>query len=101
MPTYLASYDLRETNPDPHAAFLKQAAAYNWKPWVLGSNNIWYRLPNTTLQGTFANMEAAETALQGTRAATEREMGRTVTMSKWIIAEYGNARFNSDDRRNA
>ncbi|MCC8966143.1 hypothetical protein H8A95_28425 [Bradyrhizobium sp. Pear76] len=101
MPTYLASYDLKETNPDPHSTFLKQAAAYKWKLWILGSNNIWYRLPNTTLQGTFANMDAAEAALKAVRDATEREMGRTVTMNKWIIAEYGVARFNSDQRQNA
>ena len=100
MPMFLASYDLKETNPDPHAIFLKQATTQGWKLWVLGGTNVWYRLPNTTLDGTFANMAAAESALEATRAATEKEMNRAVTMNKWIIAEYGSARFNSDERRN-
>jgi hypothetical protein len=97
---FLASYDLKETNPDPQATFLKQAIAHNWKLWILGGNNIWYRLPNTTLQGTFESLPTAEAALEATRAATQNEMGRTVTMSKWIVAEYSTARFNSDERRN-
>lgn len=101
MPTYLCSYDIKETHPDPHPTFLKQAVAHNWKLWVLGSNNVWYRLPNTTLEGTFADMSAAESALMAVRAATERETGRSVTLSKWIMVEYGYARFNSDERRNA
>ncbi|BBC02470.1 MULTISPECIES: hypothetical protein [Bradyrhizobium] len=100
MPTYLASYDIKETSPDPHSTFLKQAAAHNWKLWILATNNIWYRLPNTTLEGTFANIEAAKAALEATRAATEREMGRTVTMNKWIIVDYGASSFNSDQRQN-
>jgi hypothetical protein len=101
MPTYLASYDLNETNPDPHSTFLKQAVAHNWKLWILGGNNVWYRLPNTTLVGTFESLAAAETALEATRAATQNEMGRTVTMSKWIVVDYQNGRFNSDERQNA
>ncbi len=99
MPTYIASYDVKETNPDPHSAFLKQAVAHGWRLWILSSENVWYRLPNTTLEGTFASLAEAESALKSTRAATELEMGRTVTMNKWIVAEYSNARFNSDERQ--
>ncbi|KRQ96830.1 hypothetical protein [Bradyrhizobium valentinum] len=101
MPTFVASHDLKETNPDPHAMFLRQAVAHNWTPWILGSNNVWYRLPNTTLVGTFESMAIAEARLEATRVATQNEMGRTVTMNKWIIAEYGAARFNSDEGQNA
>jgi hypothetical protein len=60
-----------------------------------------YRLPNTTLEGTFTDLQAAVSALETTRASTERELGRVVTMSKWIVADYGTARFHSDERRNA
>jgi hypothetical protein len=101
MPTYIASYDLKETSPDPHSKFLEQAVAHNWKLWILATNGIWYRLPNTTLQGTFADMTAAERALENTRAATQAAMGRTVTMNKWIVVEYSDSRFDSDMRQNA
>jgi|ERR1700722_946888 hypothetical protein len=101
MPTYLASYDLKEAYPDPHPIFLKHAVNHGWRLWILSSENVWYRLPNTTLEGTFTDLQAAVSALEATRATTERELGRVVTMSKWIVADYGSARFNSDERRNA
>ncbi|WFU39864.1 hypothetical protein QA640_36935 [Bradyrhizobium sp. CB82] len=101
MPAYLASYDLKETKPDPHPTFLKQAAAQGWKLWILGSNNVRYRLPNTTLIGTFDNLAVAEARLEAARLATENEMGGNVTTSKWIVAEYGPARFHADERQSA
>ncbi|KRQ16863.1 hypothetical protein [Bradyrhizobium manausense] len=101
MPAYVASYDLKETKPDPHPTFLKQAAAQGWKLWILSSNNVRYRLPNTTLIGTFDNLAVAEARLEAARLATENEMGRNVTTSKWIVAEYGPTRFNSDERQSA
>jgi hypothetical protein len=62
----------------------------------LGSNDQWYRLPNTTLAGVFDTTALAEAALEKTRAATEKAIGITVTIEKWIVAEYSSARFNSD-----
>ena len=99
MPTFIATYDLKETNPDPHSKFLAQARNYGWNYWILSSDNVWYRLPNTTLDGTFETMEAAENALLATRAATEAEMGRPVTLQKWIIAQRDGSRFNSDSHQ--
>jgi hypothetical protein len=99
MSTYLATYDLRETNPSPHSEFLSQAKELGWQLWILSSKNEWYRLPNTTLVGTFDNMEAAVDALKKTRAATESALGRTVTMEKWIITERGASRFDSDEHQ--
>ena len=96
MATFIASYDLKETNPDPHSTFLKKAVEKGWLLWILSSNDLWYRLPNTTLVGTFQNQQTAVAALEATREATEREMGRTVTMEKWIVAQYDVANFNSD-----
>jgi hypothetical protein len=98
MTTFIASYDLKETNPDPHSTFLAESRKRGWNYWILGSNNIWYRLPNTTLVGDFSNVAAAEAALESTRAATEVQMGRVVTMEKWVVADYSSARFNSDTR---
>jgi hypothetical protein len=44
-------------------------------------------------------MAAAEQALNATRAATEAEMGRVVTMEKWVISQYTTGRFDSDTRQ--
>jgi len=99
MPTFIATYDLKETSPDPHSKFLAQAGNFCWKLWILSSANEWFRLPNTTLEGTFDTMDTAVTALQATRAATEQEMGRSVTMEKWIVAQHNSAQFNSDTRQ--
>lgn len=101
MPIFLASYDLKETTPDPHTVFLKKAVEQGWKLWILSSDNKWYRLPNTTLEGTFPDRPAAITALKAAQAATEREIGRAVTMEKWIVAEYSGATFNSDVTQSA
>jgi len=99
MPTFIASYDLKETNPDAHSKFLAQSRNHGWNYWILSSENVWYRLPNTTLDGRFETMTAAETALEATRAATQAEIGLPVTMEKWAIAQYIASRFNSDARR--
>ncbi len=96
MATFIASYDLKETNPSPHSKFLEHARNNGWQLWILSSANEWYRLPNTTLVGTFANEDAAVAALKKTRTDTQSELGRTVTMEKWIVAEYGAASFDSD-----
>jgi hypothetical protein len=96
MPSFIATYDLKETNPDPHSKFLEQARKHGWNYWILSSQNIWYRLPNTTLEGTFDTQQAAVAALKATRAATQAEMGRTVTMEKWIVVRYVESNFDSD-----
>jgi exonuclease I len=100
MPNYLASYDLKETNPDPHSTFLAESRKRGWNYWVLSSSNTWYRLPNTTLVGNFDSMSAAEKALEDTRVATAAAIGRAVTMEKWIIVGYSQSRFNSDVTQN-
>jgi len=98
MPTYIACYDLKETNPDPYPTFMTQAIAHDWEYWIEGSRNASYRLLNTTLRGVFADMAAAVAALENVRSWTEFDMKCTVTMSKWIIVEYSDARFASDER---
>ena len=96
MPTFLASYDLKETKPDPHQTFLEKAKARGWEPWIKATDGKWYRLPNTTLEGTFDSQEKAVAALNATREDTEKAMGIAVTMEKWIVALYSTANFNSD-----
>lgn len=96
MAAFIATYDLKETNPGPHSEFLEQAKKNGWKLWILSSDNEWYRLPNTTLIGSFDDREAAVAALKKTRADTQRELGIPVTMEKWIVAERGGSTFDGD-----
>jgi len=97
MPSFIACYDLKETNPSPHTKFLEKALANKWFLWIRASNGKAYRLPNTTLIGIFATRDAAVAALEKTRADTQAELGRTVTMPKWIVALYDGAQFDSDE----
>jgi len=99
MPKFIATYDLEETTPSPHSTFLDQAAENGWQPWILGSNDNWYRLPNTTLIGTFADRKSAVAALKKTKADTQAVLGRTVTMVKWIVSDRGGSSFDSDERQ--
>ncbi|MBS0529646.1 MAG: hypothetical protein JSS22_09690 [Proteobacteria bacterium] len=96
MPSFIASYDLKETTPSPHVSFLDQATKHGWKLWILSSKNIWFRLPNTTLEGSFATKADAVAALKNARAATEAELGRPVTLLKWIVVDFSAASLDSD-----
>ncbi|WP_157088039.1 hypothetical protein [Bradyrhizobium jicamae] len=74
---------------------MKQSVAHGWQAWVLGSNNLWYRLPYT-LQHV-CRYSSGRASLEATRAATEREMQSPATINKWIIAQYDSERFSSDE----
>ena len=96
MASFIAAYDLGEAH-SPHSAFLKAAKNLGWEPWIQASSDKWYRLPNTTLKGTFSTTDAAVTAFKGIKAPAERDLGYSITIEKWIVAEYTTARFNSDE----
>jgi hypothetical protein len=52
MPDNLVTYDLKETDPDPHSEFITQAEARGWAAYKWGpQSQKWLRLPNTTLVG--------------------------------------------------
>lgn len=96
MPKFIATYDLTNTTPNPYTEFIKQAGKLGWSSWILSSKDIWYRLPNTTLIGTFPTRDAASAALKKACDNTSAELGKAVTMEKWIVAEYSGATFDSD-----
>ncbi|WP_342723998.1 hypothetical protein AAFG07_33645 [Bradyrhizobium sp. B097] len=98
MPNFITTYDLVETRPDPHETFLEKAMARGWSVWKKGSDGRLYRLPNTTLTGSFANQDLAVAALKATRADTQRELGVKVSMEKWIVAQYSGSVFASDEK---
>lgn len=99
MATFTAAYDLKWSADTPYTEFRNQATKLGWKVWILSGNNVWYRLPNTTLEGDFPDMAAAETALLATREATAAATGKAVIMEKWLVTQYSVARFNSDDQQ--
>jgi hypothetical protein len=101
MAYFLATYDAKETRPDGHMEILKAAPANGWNLWILGDLGLdrsWYRLPNTTLDGEFLNMNAAVAALDQTIKDASRAIGRALIAEKWIVVEYTAARFYSDKR---
>lgn len=101
MATFIATYDLKWSTETPYTEFQNQAVKHGWRLWILADNNVWYRLPNTTLVGEFSDIAAAEKALQDTRAATASSTGKTVEMTKWIISVRGASRFGSDEHQKA
>jgi hypothetical protein len=99
MPRYIATYDLKRTNPDPHPVFLRKARLRGWNFWLLGTDNVWRRLPNTTLQGVFANLAAARESLDEAKTATEQEVGLPVVVEKLFVANFAAYYLTSDKRQ--
>lgn len=95
MPNYIASYDLTNTSPTPYAEFTKQAEARGWGTWITVDGGVRYKLPNTTLYGSYPDRDAAVRALEETRAATQRALGKCI-MEKWIVSDSPQATLNSD-----
>ncbi|PST17954.1 hypothetical protein C7U61_16725 [Rhizobium sp. JAB6] len=97
MALFIATYDLGEAH-SPHSAFLKAAKSLGWEPWIKGSSEPkWRKLPNTTLEATFSDIDAAVTAFKAIKPAAERELGYSITIEKWIVIQYTEARFRSDE----
>lgn len=97
MPDYIASYDITNTAPSPYGVFIDQARAQGWKVWITTDDGKTFRLPNTTLVGTFSDIDAAERALTGALYATQRALGVAVLMPKWIIAERNRTVISSNE----
>lgn len=95
MPRFIASYDLNEKN-SPHYEFIAAAEKHGWSLWIKASDDKWYRLPNTTLVGEFTNQETAVEAFKAIKPTAESELGGSITIEKWIVANYTVANFNSD-----
>ncbi|WP_266030404.1 hypothetical protein [Brucella intermedia] len=96
MAKFIATYDLTNTNPSPYSEYLSAAKELGWSVWILSSQSVWYRLPNTTLVGEFSDMDAAEKAFDSIKGRAEKKLGRPITVEKMIVANYTSSRFNSD-----
>jgi hypothetical protein len=98
MAAFIASYDLKETKPQPYGEFIAQAEKRGWSTWIKSSKGQWNKLPNTTLTGDFVDIDAAEKALADTRVATQAALGISVSLEKWIISARGTCKFVSDEK---
>jgi hypothetical protein len=71
MPSFAATYDLTNTTPSPYTTYRDAAIKLGWKVWILSNTSVWYRLPNTTLEGIFPDMDAAVKAFGAIKPAAE------------------------------
>ncbi|SMF65785.1 hypothetical protein SAMN02982989_3404 [Xaviernesmea oryzae] len=100
MASFIASYDLNDKN-DPHDEYLAAAEKCGWYPWILASDDKWYRLPNTTLKGEFDTKDAAVAAFKSIKGIAEKSLGKSITVEKWIVVQYTTATFNSDETQSS
>lgn len=101
MLTYLVTYDLKWAADTPYDEFRHVASAFGWRSWLLGDDEHWYQLPDTTLAGEFASQEAAEAVLFAARDAAAATTRKAIVIQKWVIVAYSTARFTSDHVRPA
>jgi hypothetical protein len=98
LPKFIATYDLEKNRPDPHSIFLTKAKAKGWSAWTKTTDGLWYKLPNTTLIGTFGTLEQAVSAFKGARTAAQRASLRRVNVEKWIVTQKGRGQCESDEK---
>lgn len=98
MAKFILCYDLEKTNPPPYITFVEEAEKRGWSSWIIGTDKKWSKLPNTTLIGDFDDHSAARKSFDDAVAATEKKIDRPVTVEKYLLATYENARFRSDEK---
>lgn len=101
MATFDVTYDLKWAQDTPYAEFKNQAEKLGWTSWVLAGNGIRYKLPNTSLVGTFNDITAAEKAFLAVAGATSAATGKVVIVEKWFLAECPTWRVVSNETRAA
>ena len=95
MPDYLVSYLLKETNPDIHPDFKKNAMDEGFSDRVLYrcTKGDWtfFVLPHTTIWGTFDTRDAAQEALLRVEASIPR-----ADLERYIISQRAGSRVISN-----
>jgi hypothetical protein len=92
---FVISYDLEETDPDPHKPFLT-AAANHGLLYVFRSKNYVNRLPNTTVWGEFNDINAAKMAFKAAIAEAAKVIGRAINVEKVFVAWFEECYIDSD-----
>ena len=95
MPDYLVSYLLKETNPDIHPDFKKNAMDEGFSDRVLSRNTKgdwkFFVLPHTTIWGTFDTRDAVQEALLRVEASIPR-----ADLERYIIVQLDGYRVMSN-----
>jgi hypothetical protein len=97
MKRFFISYDLKETDPEPHSDLLGLAEKYKLANWAPAKDNRLRHLPDTTLTGTFETHEEAYTAWKKLVSATSRKIGIPVKVEKLLIVQSANPFMISSD----
>lgn len=97
MARFIATYDLDDAF-SPHGAFFDAALDAGWEAWA-STGDMWNRLPNTTLLGTFTNQDAAVASFKAIKPVAEAKLGHTITVEKWFLAQYSTATVSSDEKQ--
>lgn len=97
MTRFVVTYDLKNTTPSPYAAFRAEAEKLKWET-TIKHDDIIYRLPNTTLIGTFPTKDAAFAAFKAIEAATNKALSTEINVEKHFIAAYTDGSFSSDEK---
>ncbi|ATC30990.1 hypothetical protein CA606_00745 [Caulobacter vibrioides] len=95
MTSYLVTYDLKETTPKPHRAFIQAAEKEGFLYVFQGTRDL-FRLPNTTLWGEFASCDLATKAFDRAKAAAARSLGVTVYVEKNFFTSLDDWSVTSD-----
>lgn len=101
MKRYLTTYDLKETKPSPHKAFLDAAVAEGLLYVLKLRDGVLARLPNTTLWGEFPNRADAIAAFNRAKAAAETVIGRSIKLEKRIFTRLVDASVTSDEGKDS
>lgn len=87
MKYFLVSFDIRFEKESNYSKFIEYATENGWSPWIETEEKTSYRLPGTTLYGSFINFEAAYDALENGRLCAEKNLDQRVLMEKRVIVE--------------
>jgi hypothetical protein len=98
MTNFIACYDLNGTN-NPHNDYLAAAIACGWSQWVKTESGKWFKLPNTTLHGNFADEVSALASFKNIKTEAEKLLGKPITMEKYFVTKYSTASVVSDDKK--
>jgi len=102
MPSYLLTYDLKTTNPDPRSIVSAALDDARWYSRLQVDAQSW-AYPNTTRSGTFTNDAAAisafRSAIQAAKAEAARKGKGAVVIEKVYITQRTEVLFETDDKK--
>ena len=97
MTRFIVTYDLKNTTPSPYGPFRAAAEKLGWETTVTDTAGKIWRLPNTTLIGTFQTKTDALTAFKAIETATNKALNTKIVIEKYFYAKYTEGTVKSDE----